>query len=328
MITDASNRIVDVNKAFTRITGYAREDVLGRNRRLLNSGHQDREFYETMWQTIAAHGHWQGEVWARRQNDELYAQRLTISVVKDEQGQVTHHVGILSDITAEKQQEELLEKTVHYDALTGIPNRVLLTDRMRQALAQTQRSGTLLAVCYLDLDGFKPINDTYGHEAGDRVLVEVAARLRSCLRGGDTVARLGGDEFVVLMLGLDNAQEIETTLQRLLDALNAPMLVCDQTVSISASLGVSLFPNDYADADTLLRHADQAMYQAKQGARVDIRSSIQPPAASTENNSRRSCVRIATGLDRKPHSWQLPSTVQAMARLLQRKTRPSACGRG
>ncbi len=267
MITDANNRIVDVNAAFTQITGYAREEVLRRDPSLLNSGHQEREFYTSMWSAITGQGHWQGEVWNRRKSGEIYAQRLTISVVVDERGQVTHYVGIIADITAEKQQKELLEKTAHYDALTGIPNRVLLTDRMRQALAQTQRSRTLLAVCYLDLDGFKPINDSFGHEAGDHVLIEVATRLRACLRGGDTVARLGGDEFVVLLLGLDSIDECNVALQRLLDALCKPLSVCGKTPSISASIGVSLYPMDDADSDTLLRHADQAMYQAKQSGK-------------------------------------------------------------
>lgn len=264
MITDADNRIIDVNTAFTNITGYARDEVLGRNPSLLKSGQQDREFYETMWRTITTQNHWQGDLWNRRQDGELYAQRMTVSVVKDDRGWVTHHVSVLADITTEKRQKELLEKTAHYDALTGIPNRVLLTDRMHQALAQTKRSGALLAVCYLDLDGFKAVNDTYGHEAGDRLLIEVAKRLHSCLRGGDTVARLGGDEFVLLLLGFDTAEECEVALQRVLDALNMPLLVCDQNVFISASVGASLFPTDDADSDTLLRHADQAMYQAKQ----------------------------------------------------------------
>ena len=263
MITDADNRIVDVNKSFTRITGYSRESVLKLNPRLLKSSHQSQEFYSDMWRTVTAEGHWQGELWNRRQDGQLYAQRLTISVVKDEQGQVMNHLGVISDVTVEKRQKELLEKTAHFDALTGIPNRVLLTDRMHQALAQTLRSRTLLAVCYLDLDGFKPVNDTYGHETGDHVLVEVAARLRSCLRGGDTAARLGGDEFVLLLLGLDNVHECETTLSRLLDALKQPLIVCGHSVSISASIGVSLFPMDDADSETLLRHADQAMYQSK-----------------------------------------------------------------
>jgi diguanylate cyclase (GGDEF)-like protein/PAS domain S-box-containing protein len=262
-VTDAHNLIVDVNNAFTRISGYSREEVLGKDPSLLKSGHHDALFYDNMRQLLARDGYWQGEIWDRRKNGELFAERLTISTVRDEQGEISHHVAVMSDITEIKQSQERLLKAAHHDSLTGIPNRTLLADRLLQAIAQTQRSRTILAVGYLDLDGFKPVNDTYGHETGDRVLTETAARLVSCLRGGDTVARLGGDEFVFLLLGLDGIDECEAALQRMMAAIAQPIVLESVQVTLSASIGVTLYPADNVDPDTMLRHADQAMYQAK-----------------------------------------------------------------
>ena len=267
LITDADNVIVDVNAAFTRIAGFTRAEVLQRNPKVLAADYPGGEFYAAMWQSLVGEGHWQGEVWNRRRDGERYLARLTISVVRDELGRLTHYVGVLSDITQERRQHEQLERAAHYDALTGVPNRVLLADRMRQAIAQTQRKGDLLAVCYLDIDGFKPINDNFGHEAGDSLLLQMAERLRLCVRGGDTVARLGGDEFVLLLLGLRDLAECERALQRVLAALCQPMHLDGQCVAVTASIGVSVYPDDDADPDTLLRRADQAMYQAKQGGK-------------------------------------------------------------
>jgi diguanylate cyclase (GGDEF)-like protein/PAS domain S-box-containing protein len=264
-ITDPDERILDVNATFCETTGYSRDEVLGKTPRLLGSSRQPREFYAAMWQDLAANGHWQGELWNRRRDGTDYAERLTISAVRDASGAVSHYVGILSDITAAREHADRMERIAHFDVLTGIPNRALLADRMHQAIAQTSRTRSLLAICYLDLDGFKTINDTLGHAAGDRVLVEMAERLASCLRGGDTVARLGGDEFVLLLLGLAQTDECEFALQRILEAMNYPVeAAAGQLVALSASIGVTLYPHDLADADTLLRHADRAMYQAKQ----------------------------------------------------------------
>jgi diguanylate cyclase (GGDEF)-like protein len=183
----------------------------------------------------------------------------------DWNGPAAHSV--VTDVTEIKRAEEKLERNAHFDALTGIPNRVLLADRLRQGLVQTGRSGRLMAICYLDLDGFKPINDTWGHEAGDRLLVEMAERLQFCLRGGDTVARLGGDEFVVLLLDLERIDECERALQRVLEAIAHPVVVGSQMVSVSASIGFSIYPFDSEDPDVLLRQADQAMYLAKESGR-------------------------------------------------------------
>ncbi|MBI5923666.1 MAG: diguanylate cyclase [Betaproteobacteria bacterium] len=262
-ITDSEQRILDINATFCETTGYSRAEVLGKTPRILKSDRQSPEFYAAMWQAIASEGHWQGEVWNRRKDGRIYAERLTISVVRDTSGTVSHYVGVLSDITATKEHEQRLERIAHYDMLTDVPNRTLLADRMRQAIAQTGRSHGMLAVCYLDLDGFKTVNDNLGHEAGDRLLVEIAARLQSCLRGGDTVARLGGDEFVLLLLGLDEIEECRIALQRILETLNRPVGLAGGNVAVSASIGVTLYPQDNVDADSLLRHADHAMYRAK-----------------------------------------------------------------
>ncbi len=267
VITDRAAKIVEVNDAFSRITGYRREEVLGKNPGMLKSGHQEGDFYNEMWQELQQNGHWSGEVWNRRKDGLVYAEHLTISEVRDDAGEVTHYVGVFADITPLKEHERSLERIAHYDALTGVPNRVLLADRMSQAVAQTRRAGNLMAVCYLDLDGFKQTNDSLGHEAGDLVLVEMSQRMRECLRGGDTIARIGGDEFVLLLLGLNRMRECQAALKRILEAIREPVLIGDHQISLTASIGLTLFPVDDADPDTLLRHADQAMYQAKEGGK-------------------------------------------------------------
>jgi len=267
IITNALGEIIEVNNAYSRMTGYPSEELLGQNPRILQSGHHAAEFYETMWQAISSAGHWCGEVWNRRKNGEVYAEWLTISTITGAAGAASHYIGISSDISPLKNHEKQLERIAHYDALTGIPNRLLLAERMSHAIAQTQREHNLLAVCYLDLDGFKPVNDTLGHEAGDRVLVEIAQRLGQGIRSGDTVARLGGDEFVLLLLGLENLEQCTASLNRLLDIIAQPIRVADKTFSLSASIGCTLFPLEKEDPDTLLRHADQAMYSAKQAGK-------------------------------------------------------------
>ncbi|MHB1115453.1 EAL domain-containing protein [Sideroxydans sp.] len=267
MITDADNNIVDVNPAFVDITGHCREEVLGLNPRLLSSGHHDRDFYAGMWQSLQQNKAWRGEIWNRRKSGEIYVELLSISAICDSEDKVQRYVGVFSDISHLKAHEAELSRIAHYDALTGIPNRVLLADRMKQAIAQTAREQNMVAVCYLDLDGFKHINDTLGHDAGDQVLVEIARRIGATLRGGDTVARLGGDEFVVVLLGLERGEECMATLERLLSAIAEPMLIKEQSLALSTSIGVSLYPLDDEDPDTLLRHADQAMYVAKQSGK-------------------------------------------------------------
>ncbi len=267
LITDKELNIVETNDSFTHITGYSREDVLGRKPSILKSGQHDAAFYAQMWESINTYGHWVGEIWDRRKNGEIYPEMLTISAVKNEQGEVVSYVGVFSDITHIKQHQKQLEQAAHYDALTGIPNRLLLANLMKQALAHTKRSETLMAVCYLDLDGFKPINDSFGHDVGDKILIEVARRIEGEIRGDDTVARLGGDEFVILLVGLERAEECTHSLNRLLAAISRPIEVHGRSFTLSASIGLTLYPIDDEDADTLLRHADQAMYIAKQSGK-------------------------------------------------------------
>jgi diguanylate cyclase (GGDEF)-like protein/PAS domain S-box-containing protein len=267
LITDADSLILDVNPAFTDITGYSREEVLGRNPKLLASGRQDQAFYAAMWQSLQQKKTWRGEIWNQRKSGEIYAELLSIAAVCDDDGKVLRYVAVFSDISHFKRHEAELNRIAHYDMLTGMPNRVLLADRMKQAIARTDREKNMMAVCYLDLDGFKPINDTMGHDAGDLVLIEVAGRIENTIRGGDTVARLGGDEFVVLLLGLEKGEECVVTLERLLAVIAQPITVKNRPHTISASIGVSIYPLDEEDPDTLLRHADQAMYVAKQSGK-------------------------------------------------------------
>lgn len=267
IITDANYTITEVNAAFTQITGYSREEALGNNPHMLSSDLQGKSFFDEMWQALRDNKLWRGEIWNRRKSGEIYAELLSITAVCDDKGDVLRYVGGFSDISHIKAHEAELSRIAHYDALTGIPNRILLADRMKQAIAQTARERQMLAVCYLDLDGFKQINDTLGHDAGDHVLIEVARRIGNTIRGGDTVARLGGDEFVVLLQGLEQGKEYVATLERMLISIALPISIKGKSISLSASVGVSLYPLDNQDPDMLLRHADHAMYVAKQSGK-------------------------------------------------------------
>ncbi|MFZ2162550.1 MAG: EAL domain-containing protein [Sideroxyarcus sp.] len=265
LITDAAGTIININRAFAEITGFQLDEVCGKTPRVLKSGRHEREFYTKLWQQLLQTEHWSGELWNRRKNGEEYPEQLSISAVKNADGRTTHYVGIFTDITEHKQQQEQIERLAYYDALTRLPNRVLLADRMQQALSRADRLNRIVAVCYLDLDGFKPINDRYGHKAGDGVLVEISRRLQDFIRSEDTVARLGGDEFVLLLTDLCNEDGSEPILTRLLEIVTKPCeLHNGARVNVSASIGVTFYPTDHNDPDVLLRHADQAMYQAKQ----------------------------------------------------------------
>jgi diguanylate cyclase (GGDEF)-like protein/PAS domain S-box-containing protein len=264
LISDADNRIIDVNPAFTRLTGYSREETIGRNPSFLSARQQSPEIYAVMWRDIETKGEWQGEVWNRRKSGEIFAELLSIVAVKDEQGRLQHYVGVFSDISMIKAHEADLDRIAHYDTLTSVPNRRLLSDRMEQAIARSRRHGSNFAVCYLDLDGFKPINDQFGHEGGDYLLIEIARRLQAMSRADDTVARLGGDEFVLLWNDIGAEAHCAHALERVLAEVSAPVVIDGISVSVSASIGVTLFPDDNVDADSLLRHADHAMYSAKQ----------------------------------------------------------------
>ncbi len=255
--------IIDVNPTFCNLTGYSREDVIGRNPRILKSGIHIPRFYSDMWRDIIEHGHWQGEIWKRMKSGVLYAEQLTISSLKDDNGNVVNHIGIFSDITVGKHQHEIFEMMAHYDALTKLPNRTLFADRFSQAVARSHRSDTFLAICFLDLDGFKPINDTHGHETGDLLLIEVAQRIKATIRQEDTVSRQGGDEFVILLGDIKGIPECEFMLKRIHQSLAEPYVINGINIEIGASSGVTLYPSDKSDMETLIRNADYAMYHAK-----------------------------------------------------------------
>jgi len=267
IITDAAVNIIEVNQAFTELMGYTREEALGRNPRFLQSGRHGADFYAAIWHSLSSAGFWIGELWNRKKDGELCVGQASISVVRDAAGLITHYVSLFSDITPLKESQRQLEQMAYHDALTQLPNRVLLADRLRQAMARTQREGGLLAVIYLDLDDFKPVNDCFGHNAGDQVLVQVAQRLSACLRGGDTLSRVGGDEFVALVGNLSDLRDCQQMLTRIIKVLTKPFVVAGGDANLSASLGVTLYPIDYTDADALIRHADRAMYAAKDAGR-------------------------------------------------------------
>jgi diguanylate cyclase (GGDEF)-like protein/PAS domain S-box-containing protein len=268
LITAADGTILDVNDSFCSITGYQRDEVLGCTPHLLSSGHQHKAFYTAMWQELLEKDHWHGEIWNRRKNGERYLIQQTISAVYDAQSHTRQYVALFSDATELKKQEHALEHIAHYDALTTLPNRVQLAEQLKRTMAQTLLRGQRLAVAYLDLDGFKTINDEHGHAAGDLLLIAVASRMKQALREGDSLARIGGDEFVAVLLDLPDGSDSAPMLTRLLAAAGQPELIGDAggtlVLQVTASLGVTFYPQtDEVDADQLLRQADQAMYQAK-----------------------------------------------------------------
>lgn len=271
LITDLDARIIDVNEAFSRITGYPREEVLGMTPSILNSGRQTPEFYQEMWAVLEHSGYWSGEIWNRRRDGLEYAQRLTISTVRDRAGRAVRYVGLFSDITDQKQYQHNLERLAHFDALTGLPNRVLLGDRIRQVMSASRRNEQRFALAYIDIDHFKLINDTYGQEVGDQVLLEVASRLQKIVRDSDTVARPGGDEFVVMLTGLALGETLGCMLERLLASVGKPVRIGSLSFGLTASIGVTAYPQSgELEPDQLLRQADQAMYQAKRVGRNGV----------------------------------------------------------
>ena len=264
IITDTDSTILNVNDSFTRITGYGREEVLGQNPRLLKSGRQDDAYYVAMWRDLIDKGHWYGEIWNKRKNGEVYAEMLTITAVYGSDGKTQHYVALFTDITTLKEHQDQLQHMAHFDALTRLPNRLLLSDRLHQGMASAERRAQTLAVVYLDLDGFKSVNDQHGHEVGDQLLITLAARMKQGLREGDTLARIGGDEFVAVLIDLDDGDASLPLLNRLLEAAAQPVHLGDLHLQVSASIGVTFYPQAQPiDADQLLRQADQAMYQAK-----------------------------------------------------------------
>ena len=265
VITSPDAVILDVNARFTSLTGYSRQEVLGQTPRLLKSGLHDKEFYDQLWHQLTRSGYWEGEIWNRKKNGELMPESLRISAVVGEGGAVTHYVALFSDITVAKAHEQQLKKLAHFDPLTGLPNRTLFSDRLDQAMRQAERRQQTIAIAFIDLDGFKAVNDRYGHNTGDHLLVTLSQAMRNALRESDTLARIGGDEFVAVLLDLDSTDSSLPLIARLLETAAQPYEIDGVTLHVSASIGVTFFPqHDDVDADQLLRQADHAMYQAKQ----------------------------------------------------------------
>lgn len=264
MILDPDGTIVEVNSAFCRITGYKENEIRGKSHLLLRSELQNDEFYHNMWQTLTQRGNWCGELWNRTRGGQLYAALTDITAVNDAEGAVQNYVVLFSDITQMKDYQRQLERAAHYDALTGLPNRVLLADRLRDGMILCLQRNVSLAVLYLDLDSFKQINDLHGHAIGDQLLLMLSQRMKDVLREGDTLSRIGGDEFVAVLNGLEHEIDCFPIIERLLHAAAQPFLLADMELTITVSIGVTFYPRDNGEADLLMRHADQAMYQAKQ----------------------------------------------------------------
>ena len=276
IVTDAHNVILRVNHAFTDITGYTEEEAVGQTPRLLRSDRHDAAFYAAMWESIKSTGAWKGEIWNRRKSGEVYPEQITITAVKNDAGIITHHVATLHDITARKAAEAEIKNLGFYDTLTGLPNRRLLLDRLKQALASSVRSGREAALLFIDLDDFKTINDSLGHAIGDLLLQKVAQRLTSCVREGDTVARLGGDEFVVMLedlseQALEAAEQTEAIGEKILTTLNQPYQLGTHEYRGTPSIGATLFNDQQSGIEELLKQADIAMYQAKKSGRNTLR---------------------------------------------------------
>jgi diguanylate cyclase (GGDEF)-like protein/PAS domain S-box-containing protein len=268
VVTDPKLTILRVNRAFSALLGYSAQEAVGQTPKLLQSGRHGKDFYAGMWADIEQHGAWQGEIWNRRKNGEVFPEWLSISVVRNDDGAVTHYVGTHTDITLRKAAEDEIKHLAFYDPLTRLPNRRLLQDRLNQAVIHARRSDSRLALMFVDLDRFKPVNDQFGHRAGDELLQAVAKRLQDCVRESDTVARIGGDEFVVLLPSIEDAHDAVRVMEKIHGALQQDFALPDGVrVSISSSAGIAVYPEHGADEASLLAHADAAMYQAKTSGR-------------------------------------------------------------
>jgi diguanylate cyclase (GGDEF)-like protein/PAS domain S-box-containing protein len=270
LLTDPENRIISVNPAFTLITGYQPEEVLGKNPTLLASGTHDKKFYQNMWTALNQSGSWAGEIFNRRKNGEIYAEWLSIKKQINSDGKLVSYVSIFSDISERKAAEKYLERMAHYDFLTGLPNRILFKDRLKQAAVNANREQGRVALLFLDLDMFKPINDKHGHHIGDLLLKEAANRLLECIRATDTACRLGGDEFVVLLSSVDGDEDAEVVAEKIRHKLNMPFIVGEHNLLVSSSIGIAIYPQDSNDEEQLLKAADAAMYHAKQSGRNQV----------------------------------------------------------
>ena len=298
VITDVTGNIVDVNQAYTTITGFHKEEVLGKNPRISKSGRHDQAFYQQMWAAILDKGAWSGEIWDRKKSGAVYPKWLTINAVTDETGNTTHFVGIFSDISHVKLTEERLEQLAFYDPLTQLPNRMLFKDRVQHEIDRAQRQKKCGAVFFIDLDRFKHVNDTLGHAAGDKLLVEISHRITACVRTSDTVARLGGDEFTVILVNLDHGRDSESVARKIIESVSEPVDLDGHPANIGASIGIAIFPDDGDTYDTITKYADVAMYHAKESGRGTYQFF---EAAMNENSARRAKMEedLHSGLKNK-----------------------------
>jgi len=263
MITLRDGTIIEVNDAFTNITGFQRNEVLGNKPNMLKSGRHDKGFYEGMWKALFKEGSWRGEIWDRKKSGEVYPKWLSIGAVKGLREEVTHFVAIFTDITSVKQREEDLQQVAHYDFLTGLPNRILFRDRLSQAVHQAKRNKTMVGLMFIDLDGFKKINDTLGHKAGDDLLIEVARRLEASIRKTDTASRLGGDEFTVILTEAYSLEFMAALAGKIIGVVGKPIQIGSNEAYVTASIGIAVYHNDAVLPDELIKNADAAMYYAK-----------------------------------------------------------------
>ncbi len=293
VITDPEGTILEVNDAFVTMAGYTRDEIVGQNPKILKSGKHDQKFYLKMWENLLSKGHWQGEIWDRRKNGNIYPKWLSISAVKDNNNKTTNYIALSTDITTIKDTEEKLEKLAHYDPLTGLTNRLLFHNRLQHDLAVSKREQKDLGLILLDLDGFKEVNDSLGHPAGDQLLVQVGQRLQDSIRESDTVARLGGDEFVIILTNIKQENNLALLARKILATLSTPYTIGNEQVNITASLGVTLCPEDGTEATLLLKNADTAMYHAKAAGKNQIQFYTK---AMTENANLR--FRLAADLRR------------------------------
>lgn len=271
LITDLDGTIIAVNKAFTMLTGYEESEAEGANPRILQSGRHDEGFYQQLWKKLLMTGHWHGDIWDRRKDGSIYPKYLSISVIRNANGEPTNYAGLFYDISERKSFEERLDHLAHYDVLTNIPNRSLLLDRLEQAAERADRQKTCVGLLYVDLDHFKQINDTLGHGSGDELLKMVAQRMTASVRAVDTVARMGGDEFVVLIPDMDQIDDLAQVVKKLFDALTPAYAIEGRSIWTTPSIGASIYPDDCRDAHDLIKQADAAMYRVKQGGRGHFR---------------------------------------------------------
>lgn len=267
MITNEDNKLISVNPAFTDITGYREDEVIGKNPSILSSGQQSKEFYEEMWSELIKQGSWKGEVVNRRKNGELFNEWLSLTVLRNDENQIIRHIAVFSDISEAKEAQKLIEKQAHFDSLTGLPNRNLTIDRLSQLILFSSRANHKFALMFLDLDNFKSINDTLGHDAGDDLLLQTSQRLRDILRDIDTVGRMSGDEFVILIDQISDAQDAMTIANKILKTINVPYALSGKMIQVSGSIGITIYPSDATTSENLMKNADNAMYESKSRGR-------------------------------------------------------------